>query len=162
MELASPTFVDHIYGFNIVTGLLQKGYDDYLESSFQIEEALEGFDMQRLAHFVHSDSVKPRDVSRAIMSICRNAEAGIPPANISDVDRLDKACDAVVFAIGSMAKLGLTVDQITRAMDAVTTANLQKLSMPKDSHGKLMKPDNFEGPEARLQAILDEREPEKC
>ena len=162
MELTTPTFVLAIYDFNQGAGLLDKGYDDYRESAFQIEEALEGFDMQRLAHFVHSDSVKPRDVSRAIMSICRNAEAGIPPANISDVDRLDKACDAVVFAIGSMAKLGLTVDQITRAMDAVTTANLQKLSMPKDSHGKLMKPDNFEGPEAKLQLILDEREPEKC
>ena len=112
--------------------------------------------------FVHSDSVKPRDVSRAIMSICRNAEAGIPPANISDVDRLDKACDAVVFAIGSMAKLRLSPDQINRAMRAVTDANLQKLTMPKDAQGKLMKNPDFIGPEARLQLILDEREPEKC
>lgn len=162
MELTTPTFVLAIYDFNQGAGLLDKGYDDYRESAFQIEEALEGFDMQRLAHFVHSDSVKPRDVSRAIMSICRNAESGVPPANISDVDRLDKACDAVVFAIGSMAKLGLSPDQINRAMRAVTDANLQKLTMPKDAQGKLMKPDNFEGPEAKLQLILYEREPEKC
>lgn len=37
------------------------------------------------------------------------------------------------------------------------TANNQKLLMPKDKHGKLMKPDSFEGPESKLQALLDER-----
>ena len=77
--------------------------------------------------------------------------------DITDVDRLDKAIDAIVFAIGSIAKLGLSPAQITRAIDVVTEANLQKLSMPKDEHGKLMKPKGFVGPEAKLQAILDER-----
>ena len=32
----------------------------------------------------------------------------------------------------------------------------EKLSMPKDEFGKLMKSSNFVGPEAALQAILDE------
>ena len=173
MELARPTFVDYIYDFNLVAGLLQKGYDDRLESSFQIEEALEGFSERNLlflGNVIMGDAFTattklPREVSRAIITtaaIGGNGPYGESLVPISDVDRLDKACDAVVFAIGSMAKLGLTADQITRAMDAVTTANLQKLSMPKDSYGKLMKPDNFEGPEAKLQVILDEREPEKC
>ena len=156
MELARPTFVDHIYDFNLVTGLLQKGYDDRLESSFQIEEALEGFEVP--GHGMTLSSSTPKEMSRQIMDWAVSEE----PSALADVDRLDKACDAVVFAIGSMAKLGLSVDQINRAMDVVTTANLQKLSMPKDSYGKLMKPDNFEGPEAKLQVILDEREPEKC
>ena len=35
----------------------------------------------------------------------------------------------------------------------------EKLSMPKDEHGKLMKPANFIGPEAKLQVILYERQP---
>ena len=77
--------------------------------------------------------------------------------SISDVDRLDKACDAVVFAVGSMAKLGLNAQQITKALNIVMKANNQKLSMPKDEHGRLMKPDSFVGPEAELQKLLDER-----
>ena len=172
MELARPTFVDHVYNFNLITGLLhdsydeKKGYvyalDDYREASFAIEEALEGFDMQRLAHFVHSDSLKPRDVARTIVGICRDSQSGMHPTILTDVERLDKACDAVVFAIGYMAKLRLSPDQINRAMCVVTDANLQKLTMPKDAQGKLMKNPDFIGPEARLQLILDEREPEKC
>ena len=54
-----------------------------------------------------------------------------------------------------MAKLGLTPAQILEAMNIVTEANLQKLSMPKDEHGKLTKPANFVGPETKLQALLD-------
>ena len=173
MELARPTFVDHIYDFNLVTGLLQKGYSDYLESSFQIEEALEGFPERNLLYLgnvIMGDSFTattklPREVSRAIVTAAEtgdNRPYGEPITTISDVERLDKACDAVVFAIGSMAKLRLSPDQINRAMRAVTDANLQKLSMPKDAQGKLTKPANFIGPEVVLQAILDEREPEKC
>lgn len=162
MELARPTFVDYIYDFNLAAGLLQKGYDDFLESSFQIEEALEGFpNIDEVFHSISDDEIsnkKARDCARAIV---KKAQEGTTE-ELSDVERLDKACDAVVFAIGSMAKLRLSPDQINRAMRTVTAANLQKLTMPKDAQGKLMKPDNFEGPEAKLQAILDEREPEKC
>lgn len=165
MELARPTFVDYIYDFNLVAGLLQKGYDDYLESSFQVEEALEGLHPEYIiasmrpaviANF-EADPTKPRDVARLLV-----ATSIVLDDRPSDVERLDKACDAVVFAIGSMAKLRLSPDQINRAMRAVTDANLQKLSMPKDAQGKLTKPANFIGPEVVLQAILDEREPEKC
>ena len=159
--------IELIHQFNHDAGLVQRGYDDFLESSFQIEEALEGFgDLPYLADRLAGDSpetipnpLKARDVARQIVAL---AEMDSKPTNLPDVDRLDKACDAVVFAIGSMAKLRLSPDQINRAMRAVTNANLQKLTMPKDAQGKLMKPDNFEGPEAKLQEILDEREPEKC
>ena len=155
------TFVQQIYDFNKQAGLLEKGYDDFLESSFQIEEALEGFgDLPYLQVRLHSEGkhyeelCNPKEISRQIV---RLAEMDSKPTNIPDVDRLDKACDAVVFAIGSMAKLGLTPAQIVEAMHIVTEANLQKLSMPKDEHGKLTKPANFVGPETKLQAILDKR-----
>lgn len=154
------TFVQQIYDFNKQAGLLEKGYDDFLESSFQIEEALEGFpNLQNLANILTDeeseervrDDASPKNISRAIIQYVSNS------TKISDVDRLDKACDAVVFAIGSMAKLGLTPAQIVEAMNIVTETNLQKLSMPKDEHGKLTKPANFVGPETKLQAILDKR-----
>lgn len=37
--------------------------------------------------------------------------------------------------------------------------NKTVLSILKDEHGKLMKPADFVGPEAKLQSILDERIP---
>ena len=56
-----------------------------------------------------------------------------------------------------MAKLGLTPQQIQRGILAVNRANVQKLGMPRDEHGKLIKPKDFVGPEVELQKILDER-----
>ena len=159
-------FVQEIYDFNQQAGLLEKGYNDFLESSFQIEEALEGFDSIRLTK-LHRKIADPmlnfpedyistaKTVSREILAHVSKSNTG--NNNISDVDRLDKAIDAIVFAVGSIAKLGLNVEQIYRAIGAVTEANLQKLTMPKDEHGKLTKPADFVGPEVKLQTILDER-----
>lgn len=149
-----PSFIDEIYSFNQLAGLLEAGYDDFRESSFQIEEALEGLDTESLldTYDIVSYSTSPKDVARSIVS------AAIPITPVSDVDRLDKAIDAIIFAIGSIAKLGLTPQQIATAISIVTSANLQKLSMPKDEFGKLTKPVDFVGPEAQLQALLDARQ----
>jgi hypothetical protein len=140
--------------FNKKAGLLESGYDDFLESSFQIEEALEGFNNCKFAEvFVElSKTSTAKDIARIIV-----ATAIVGDTVMSDVDRLDKACDAVVFAVGSMAKLGLTAHQITAALNAVVKANNQKLSMPKDEYGKLIKPNSFIGPEPELQRILNQK-----
>lgn len=149
------TFIDEIYDFNLKAGLLDQPYSDFLESSFQIEEALEGHDIYELNLFLHgpeyTNDVNAKVLSRSIVKHCYTKQ------QISDVNRLDKAIDALVFAVGSIAKLKLTPEQITRAISVVTQANLQKLSMPKDEFGKLQKPADFVGPETQLQAILDER-----
>jgi len=155
-------FVQQIYDFNKQAGLLDRGYDDFLEASFQIEEALEGFNsLEYLGKLLTKDEMSiesnPKELSRMIVNAALDRElSGYD--DITDVDRLDKAIDAIVFAIGSIAKLGLSPAQITRAIDVVTEANLQKLSNIKvDSNGKLLKDSNFIGPEAQLQSILDER-----
>ena len=139
--------IDAIYQFNEQAGLLEQGYNDFSESAYQIEEALEGYE---IAHgfTVHLDT--PKEMSRTIV----RAQG---PFIGTDVDRLDKAIDAIVFAVGSIAKLGLTPPQIREAIEIVTTANLQKLSMPKDEFGKLTKPVDFVGPETKLQELLDRR-----
>ena len=139
--------IDAIYQFNEQAGLLEQGYNDFSESAYQIEEALEGYE---IAHgfTVHLDT--PKEMSRTIV----RAQG---PFIGTDVDRLDKAIDAIVFAVGSIAKLGLTPLQIREAVEIVTTANLQKLSMPKDEFGKLTKPADFVGPETKLQELLDRR-----
>jgi len=152
--------VIQIYNFNRKAGLLDKPYDDFLESSFQIEEALEGFSNTDLAQALWgSPELPPKAEKHLAREIVAHAmgEGLTDDLALADVDRLDKACDAVVFAIGSMAKLGLNPQQITRALNTVMDANTQKLSMPKDEYGKLTKPSDFQGPEPKLQAILDER-----
>lgn len=153
--------IKQIVKFNQQAGLIERGYDDFLESSYQIEEALEGFgDLPYLQARLHSEGkhheelCNPKEISRQIV---RLAEMDSKPTNIPDVDRLDKACDAVVFAVGSMAKLGLNPQEITRALNIVMKANFAKLNCPKDEFGKLTKPANFVGPEPELQALLDRR-----
>ena len=141
--------IDAIYQFNEQAGLLEQGYNDFSESAYQIEEALEGYEIAQ-GFTVHLDT--PKEMSRTIV----RAQG---PFIGTDVDRLDKAIDAIVFAVGSIAKLGLTPPQIREAIEIVTTANLQKLSMPKDTFGKLTKPADWEqyAPEKELQLILDRR-----
>ena len=150
-------FVAEIYEFNKLAGLLDQPLDDYREASFIIEEALEGFDLQKLAHFLHSEDQRPKTVARSIITYCRESQSGMYPTELTDVERLDKAVDAAVFAFGYMFKLGLTPEQASRAMSIVMAANKQKLTMPRDSFGKLMKNPDFIGPEAELQHLLEER-----
>ena len=144
-------FVQRIYDFNKDNGLLEKGYSDYLESSYQIEEALEPFQVTYLADLLVCEPTH-KQVSRAIVECTK---FGDHPT--TDVDRLDKACDAIVFAVGSMAKLGLIPSQIHAALNIVMDANLAKSGCPKDAEGKLLKGSSFEGPEPRLQMLLELR-----
>ena len=150
-------FITSIHEFNKLAGLLDQPLDDYREASFIIEEALEGFDLQKLAHFLHSDGQTPKTVARSIVAYCRESQSGMYPTQLTDVERLDKACDAIVFAFGYIFKLGLTPEQASRALSIVMAANKQKLTMPRDNYGKQMKNPDFIGPEPALQSILDER-----
>ena len=153
--------IKQIYVFNKKAGLLDKPYNDFLESAFQIEEALEGFSLFDLQNNVQSNfkgESTPKEWSRLIINSASLPETGIysAPTPIADVDRLDKACDAVVYAVGSMAKLGLDPQQITKALNIVMTANMKKLeNKSTDALGKLNKPASFVGPEAELQKLLD-------
>ena len=148
-------FVQRIYEFNRDAHLLDQPIDDYREASFLIEEALEGFNTHELALAVEATSNSPKDIARAIVALCKASADTIMPATLSPVDRLDKACDSNVFSFGYMLKQGLSVDQCHEAMNAVMDANLQKLTMPRDSFGKLEKPASFIGPEVTLQRIID-------
>lgn len=160
--------IKQIYDFNHKAGLVDKSYDDFLESSYQIEEALEGFDKNYISQLFHQlnpgteiSTNAEKDLSRTIVKLVKEGSLDADSSfTISDVDRLDKACDAVVFAVGSMTKLGLTSQQITKALNVVMAANNAKLNCPKDEYGKLTKPADFDekyAPEPKLKAILDER-----
>lgn len=145
-------------------GNASKPYNDFLESSFQIEEALEGFSNIDELYFRLNppdelSTKQARDTSRAIVEFAKRGTfdktVEVDVCSISDVERLDKACDAIIFAIGSMTKLGLDHHAITKALNIVNDANKQKLNSKRDSLGKLEKPLDFKGPEEKLQELLD-------
>ena len=71
------------------------------------------------------------------------------------VDELDALIDLTFVTIGSMHKLGLSPQQIDKAINIVCDANDKKLAK-KNADGKIQKPEDFEPPEKKLQEILDE------
>ena len=152
--------IKEIYNWQKAAGNLDKPYDDFLESSFQIEEALEGFNsLEYLGKLLTEDEMctesDPKILSRMIVNAALEPELS-GYEDITDVDRLDKACDAIVYAIGSIAKLGLDHHGITKALNIVNNANKAKLGMARDEHGKLLKPADFVGPEVELAKLLSE------
>lgn len=152
--MSTPT--ERICEFNKKANLT--GYKASLEASFLVEEALEGFDLWILAENIGMDvfpEMTAKDIARFILrgDILSSTE-------LDPVDAIDKAADAIVFAVGSMYKLGLTANQITRALNIVMNANFKKLEgKTYDEYGKLLKPGDWEkyAPELRLQKLLDER-----
>jgi hypothetical protein len=145
--------IKQIVAFNEKAGLLGKGYNARMESAFQIEEGLEGFNVVEIARNLGLPEVSSaKDISRHILSLDT-----ITPA-LPIVDAVDKACDAIVFAVGSLAKLGLDAQGITKALNIVMECNYTKLNnRTYDSEGKLLKDANFVGPEVRLKALLTEK-----
>ena len=146
-----------IYKFNKEAGLLEKGYSDFLEPSFLIEEALEDLPrLQVLTNITNAKSNSPKDIARHIVGL-----AGGVDAELTDLQRFDKHIDAIVYAVGGAYKLGLTPQQLEAGIAAVMHSNTKKIGAGKDEHGKALKPDNWPEIEAeqvkKLQAILDKR-----
>ena len=145
--------VTRIYAFNRVNGLLDKPYNDFLESSFQIEEALEGFNLPTIIEALDLKidfDTNSKGVSREILS-------SVSSDSLSDLERLDKHLDSIIYDIGAIAKLGLTPEQLLQALSIVMDANEAKNGCPKDEFGKLLKPENFPNPEPRLEQLLATR-----
>ena len=147
-----------IYKFNKEAGLLDKGYSDFLEPSFLIEEALEDLNtLPNLAMHLNmkDEGASPKEIAREIVSLANyNAE-------LTDLQRFDKHIDAIVYAVGGAYKLGLTPQQLEAGIAAVMHSNMKKIGAGKDEHGKALKPSNWAEIEAeqvkKLQAILDKR-----
>ena len=148
-----------IYKFNKEAGLLEKGYSDFLELSFLIEEALEDLPtLKSLGQIVSIESENPKEIARQIVSIAGGNNTTKP---LTDLQRFDKHIDAIVYAVGGAYKLGLTPQQLEAGIAAVMHSNTKKIGAGKDEHGKALKPDNWPEIEAeqvkKLQAILDKR-----
>ena len=127
--------------FNKDNNLIQLGYEPERESSFVIEEALEGF--------ANYKGLEPKEASRAIIKEVEGTFNG------NDIDAFDKHLDIIVFSIGSLLKLGLELEEIGEGLLVVANKNLEKCSVGKDKYGKQMKPEDFVGPEAELEKIYN-------
>ena len=144
-----------IVDWNRKAGLLELPHVSAKEDAYIIEEAIE--DYSGLA--ILADQLCVEDPSGACAKTVSRAIMGFVNQNdeLTDLARLDKACDKIVFAVGDMAKLGLSAQEITKALNIVMNANNQKLSAGRDAEGKQLKPEGFVPPEAELQKLLDER-----
>ena len=158
-----------IYKFNKEAGLLEAGYNHLREPAFLIEEAIESFNTPEYLYSLLTgeaetfmDDIKdesPKELSRAIIRAVYSED--LSGCQISDLEIFDKHIDAFVYTVGSMAKLGLSPQQIEAGIAVVMHSNFKKIGSKKDSEGKQLKPDNWAEIEAeqvrRLQAILDKR-----
>jgi len=76
-------------------------------------------------------------------------------------DMADAFIDNIYFGIGALYKLGLTADQIRRAIDAVHDCNVTKKAgkNAKRNTGAAdaIKPENWIGPEEKILGIIRER-----
>lgn len=148
-----------IYEFNKKAGLLEKGYSDFLEPSFLIEEALEDLpNLINLAKILKIETVNPKEIARHIVEIAGGKDTSKP---LTDLQRFDKHIDAIVYAVGGAYKLGLSPQQLEAGIAVVMYSNMKKIGAGKDAEGKNLKPENWEEIEAeqikKLKAILDKR-----
>ena len=73
------------------------------------------------------------------------------------VAMFDALLDLDFVRIGTLGKMRIAADLQIAGYEAVLEANSTK-SATKNSEGKIVKPINFEGPEPRLQLLLDLRQ----
>jgi len=159
------SLVEDIYTFNQEAGLLGKGMDSFKEMAYTLEECFEGFEGAYNTLDKDGNPFKPGDMeyptSRQLgLSLANSLKDGMDIHKLPDipeVGELDKSIDIVVYNIGKIAKMGLTVEEIYEAFAVVSEANLAKLNGPKDEHGKQLKPEGWVPPEDKLQLILDSR-----
>lgn len=168
--------IKDIVKFNKEAGLLDGGYNHLREPAFLIEEALEGLNTKWISKVLangafgsdyktSTEEESPKGLSRWIVGLGREQfdENGnkLELIEPSDLELFDKHIDAFVYTVGSMAKLGLSPQQIEAGIHVVMHSNFKKLGSKKDDQGKLGKPDNWleieEEQNKKLQAILDKR-----
>lgn len=94
---------------------------------------------------------------RAFRIACMQEELEEFKTSGSLVDDYDAMLDLIVFAMGTLDRMGLP---FAEAFEIVMSCNMSKTLGPNAKRGNfkrdLVKPDDFVGPEVGLQRIIDE------
>ena len=158
--------IQAIIDFNTKAGFIDKtknfsNFNDIKESAYLIEEALEPYEVNYLAQTFELDtsnkdyiSNPQRQIAKAILA---NTDIAVVPTK---VELVDKYVDAIVYAVGSLGKMGLTHQDITAAINIVTEANIRKTVNPVyDEDGKLLKPADWDkyDPEYKILNLIEKR-----
>lgn len=158
--------IQAIIDFNAKAGFITgannfSNFNDTKESAYLIEEALEPYQVEHLAslfelakHTAEYTKNPQREVAKAILA---NTDVAEVPTKVQLVD---KYIDAIIYAVGSLGKMGLTHQDITAALNIVTEANVKKTLNPVyDDEGKLLKPTDWDkyDPEYRLINLIQKR-----
>lgn len=158
--------IQAILDFNAKAGFITgannfSNFNDTKESAYLIEEALEPYQVEHLAslfelakHTAEYTKNPQRVVAKAILA---NTDVAEVPTKVQLVD---KYIDAIIYAVGSLGKMGLTHQDVTAALNIVTEANVKKTLNPVyDDEGKLLKPADWDkyDPEYRLINLIQKR-----
>ena len=148
--------IQAIVEFNVKADLLSAGFEDKKESAYLIEEALEPYDVSYLGKLLCLDLDKGNSHKHVARGIIANVLPSKEP--MTKIETIDKYIDAIVFAVGALAKQGLSHQDITQLINIVNECNMKKLLAGKDSEGKQMKPADWVGPEEKIYNHLLKRD----
>lgn len=158
--------IQAIIDFNVKAGFIDEtknftNFNDFKESAYLVEEALEPYGVDYLADNFELMKTTPeylknpqREVAKAILA---NTDVATVPTKVQLVD---KYVDAIIYAVGSLGKMGLTHQDISAAINIVTEANMKKTLNPVyDDDGKLLKPADWDkyDPEYKLLNLINKR-----
>lgn len=161
--------IQAIIDFNVKAGFIDEtknftNFNDFKESAYLVEEALEPYGVSYIAHLFGIDKSHEvylknpqRSVAKALIAHTESDYVNNAP---SKVELVDKYLDAIVYAVGALGKMGLTHQDITAGLNIVTEANLRKTINPiYDDEDKLLKPDDWHrfDPEVKLLNLIEKR-----
>ena len=109
-------FIKDIYKFNKQEGLLDEGYDSKQEVAYLIKKTIEDTNISSLAAIVGIDNTSPDEVSQAISTIIHNNNLQYQ----SNLHTLNKHINLIIASISALCKLGLSPQQIHKAICLVT------------------------------------------
>ena len=157
--------IQAIIDFNIKAGFINQDsnfstFNDFRESAYLVEEALEPYGVNYIAHLFGVDKTHENYIKNPQRAVARALIVHTETTTPSKVELVDKYLDTIVYAIGALGKMGLTHQDITAALNIVTEANLRKTINPTyDDEGKLLKPDDWHrfDPEVRLLNLIEKK-----
>lgn len=112
---------------------------------------------QKFGHTVRDSPTAMAPADRAIRYRFMKEELGEFLAAGDIVDQVDALAGLVYFAIGTFVNLGIDPRHIFRAVHAANMRKLWPDGRPRHrpSDGKVVKPDNWHGPEAEIRAEVE-------